>query len=58
MRIASTPGRWMIVRSDIRRCLMKRFPYVIFFRLIVGDCIRITVVKHERRHPSLGISRL
>jgi plasmid stabilization system protein ParE len=57
LRIAAMPERWMIVRGGIRRSLMKRFPYVIFFRQISVDRIRITVVKHERRHPSHGVDR-
>lgn len=55
--IASMPGRWMLVRDNIRRSLMKRFPYVILFRVIDHEIIRITVVKHERRHPGYGIYR-
>lgn len=57
MRIAARPERWMIVRGDIRRTLMRRFPYVILFRILNGLVIRITVVKHERRHPAYGIHR-
>ncbi len=57
LRIAAMPERWMVVRKDIRRSLMKRFPYVIYFRCVAQDCIRITVVKHERRHPSYGENR-
>jgi toxin ParE1/3/4 len=55
--IAAMPQRWMVVRKDIRRALMKRFPYVIFFRLVGTDVLRITCVKHEKRHPSYGIHR-
>ncbi|TLD71045.1 type II toxin-antitoxin system RelE/ParE family toxin [Phragmitibacter flavus] len=55
--IAAMPTRWMTVKGDIRRSLMKRFPYVIFFRITGEDSIRITVVKHERRHPAFGMSR-
>ena len=57
LRIASTPERWLIVRNDVRRALMKRFPYVILFRILSGEAIRITVVKHERRHPAYGLHR-
>lgn len=57
LRIASMPLRWMIVRADLRRALMKRFPYVIFFRMIGEESIRVTVVKHEKRHPAFGLSR-
>jgi toxin ParE1/3/4 len=47
----------MIVRNDIRRALMKRFPYQIHFRILPGEAIRITVVKHEKRHPAYGMNR-
>ena len=57
LRIAAMPERWMIVRKNIRRSLMKRFPYVIFFQVIDGDCIRVTVLKHEKRHPGHGMQR-
>ncbi len=57
LRIASMPERWMVVRGDVRRALMRRFPYVILFRILNGSAIRITVVKHERRHPAYGIHR-
>lgn len=29
LALAATPGRWMIVTGDTRRCLMRRFPYII-----------------------------
>jgi plasmid stabilization system protein ParE len=57
LRIAAMPERWMIVRSDVRRALMKRFPYVILFRILSEEAVRITVVKHERRHPAYGLHR-
>ena len=57
LRIAATPERWMIVDMDIRRCLMTRFPYVIYFRCVGTDRIRITTVKHQRRHPKWGRDR-
>lgn len=57
LRIAAMPTRWMIIRGDTRRALMRRFPYVILFRVVDSSSIRITVIKHERRHPSYGIHR-
>ena len=57
LRIAATPERWMIVDLDIRRCLMTRFPYVIYFRCAGTDRIRIMIVKHQRRHPKWGLGR-
>jgi plasmid stabilization system protein ParE len=57
LRIAAMPSRWMVVRGDLRRSLMRRFPYVIFFREIDGDVVRVTVVKHEKKHPAFGLRR-
>lgn len=57
LTIAAMPSRWMVVQRDIRRSLMKRFPYVIFFRIIGDDSIRVTILKHEKRHPAFGIGR-
>ena len=58
LRIAAMPSRWMVVRGDTRRSLMKRFPYLILFRVVNGEVIRITVIKHERRHPAFGVNRI
>ena len=55
--IAAMPRRWMILKGDVRRALMKRFPYVIYFRVIEDAGIRVTVVKHEKRHPGYGAQR-
>lgn len=57
LALAATPERWMVVTADIRRCLMRRFPYIIYFRRIDADRIRVTVVKHQRRHPKFGRDR-
>lgn len=56
--LAASPERWMIVGpNEIRRCLMNRFPYIICFRNLGPERLRITVVKHQRRHPDFGFDR-
>jgi len=57
LRIAAMPSRWRVVRGDMRKALMRRFPYLIFFRVVDDSVIRITVIKHERRHPAYGMHR-
>lgn len=57
LRIAAMPSRWVVVRGDTHRALMKRFPYSILFRVANDALIRITVIKHERRHPAYGMNR-
>jgi plasmid stabilization system protein ParE len=57
LALAAAPERWMVVVGDLRRCLMRRFPYVIYFRQVDQERLRVTVVKHQRRHPNLGRER-
>jgi toxin ParE1/3/4 len=40
-----------------RRARLKDFPYLIIYRLR-GDAIRVTVLKHEKRHPAFGMRRV
>ncbi len=53
---AERPETFSIRERDIRRVNLQRFPYHFLFR-IVGDMVRILVVRHHGRHPSLGIRR-
>ena len=50
------PESFSIRKRDLRRVNLHRFPYHFLFR-IVGDAVRILVVRHHRRHPSVGIRR-
>jgi plasmid stabilization system protein ParE len=55
--IQAEPDRWAAVEGDIRRYLMRRFPYAIYYRH-EEDCLRILVVKHHSRHPDYWKYRL
>ncbi len=55
--IVRSPGLCPIVESDIRLCLMRKFPYAIYFR-VFPDQIRILAWKHHRRNPEYWKSRL
>jgi hypothetical protein len=55
--IAQAPGRWRIVQDDIRRFVMKNFPFALYYR-IEGETIRVLVVKHHSRHPDYWKYRL
>ncbi|MGL4462664.1 MAG: type II toxin-antitoxin system RelE/ParE family toxin [Planctomycetia bacterium] len=48
--ILSAPDRWPIVEGHLRCYTVSRFPYALYY-LVVGDELRILVVKHHRRHP-------
>jgi plasmid stabilization system protein ParE len=53
---ATNPERFSIREADIRRANLQRFPYHFLFR-IVGDVVRILVVRHHSRHPETGSAR-
>ena len=53
---AARPESFSIRVGEIRRVNLRRFPYLFLFR-IVGDSVRILVVRHHKRHPSFGIAR-
>jgi len=55
-KAANSPEAYDIREHDLRRLNLVRFPYHFFFRL-VGDRVRILVVRHHRRRPSLGLDR-
>ncbi|MFH0343368.1 MAG: type II toxin-antitoxin system RelE/ParE family toxin [Chromatiales bacterium] len=56
-RIRANSSHYAVVEHDIRRCFVHRFPYSVLFRLINEEVIRILIIRHHRRHPSLGLGR-
>ncbi|HXQ27925.1 MAG TPA: type II toxin-antitoxin system RelE/ParE family toxin [Gemmatimonadales bacterium] len=48
--IEQAPGRYPIIRGQMRRALVRRFPYAIFY-VIDPDLIAVTAVMHGRRDP-------
>ncbi len=55
-KAADSPEAYDIRERDLRRVNLERFPYHFLFR-IVGNRVRILVVRHHRRRPSLGLHR-
>ena len=53
---AANPGRFHPTKSRFRRATLRRFPYHFLFREI-PDGIRITLVRHHKRHPDYGSER-
>jgi len=56
-RISANPVSFELVRSGIRRYLVKRFPYGIYYRMPDENTVRIIVVRHHRRRPGYGMRR-
>jgi len=55
--IQNAPERWSVIEADVRRYLMPRFPYALYYR-VLSDHIRILAFKHNSRHPDYWRYRL
>jgi toxin ParE1/3/4 len=55
--ILTYPGAWQIVEEDVRRYLIKRFPFGIYY-CIEADLIVIYAVMHMSRDPEYWKGRL
>lgn len=53
---AMKPAQFSVRERDIRRANLRRFPYHFLFR-VVGDVVRILVVRHHGRDPAVGTMR-
>ena len=55
-RVAQSPLQFPIVHKNIRRALLRRFPYGIFF-VFEDDTVSILAITHLSRDPSVWMSR-
>ena len=56
-RVVVTPDRWRILEEDVRRCLVRVFPYAVLYT-IETDYILILAVMHGKREPGYWRHRL
>lgn len=55
-KVRSNPRFFHFDASGLRRCNLERFPYHFLYDLR-RETIRMWVVRHDRRNPSLGLRR-
>ena len=53
----ANPVAFEQVRPGIRRYLLDRFPYGIYYRMPDENAIRIIAVRHHSRRPGYGMRR-
>ena len=56
-KIVETPERWRVLEEDVRRCLVRVFPYLVLYT-VESDFILIIAVMHGRREPGYWKDRL
>ncbi|MEW6350267.1 MAG: type II toxin-antitoxin system RelE/ParE family toxin [Thermodesulfobacteriota bacterium] len=55
--IISHPEAWPVVAADLRRSLVKRFPYAVLYT-VEQDHIHVLAVMHVRRSPGYWRGRI
>mgnify|MGYP001544943564 FL=1 len=50
-KIERNPLQYQLAHKNLRRCLIHRFPYLVFY-LVDNESIIITAVIHARRDPT------
>jgi plasmid stabilization system protein ParE len=56
-RISAFPTLHVIVLGDVRRAVVKRFPFCVFYRAEPAR-VQVLAVFHDRRDPSIWQSRV
>jgi plasmid stabilization system protein ParE len=56
-RVGANPLMFEQVRPGIRRYLVERFPYGIYYRMPDVNTVRIILVRHHSRRPGYGMRR-
>jgi plasmid stabilization system protein ParE len=55
-RIAAFPGLYAVVWRDVRRAKIRRFPYVVYYR-VLADRSEVLAVLHSSRDPRVWQGR-
>jgi len=56
-RITAFPKSYVLIDTDIRRCLIKRFPYAVLYG-IDRQSIIVVAVAHLHRKPDYWLARI
>jgi plasmid stabilization system protein ParE len=56
-RIASAPDRWPVIHVNYRWVRTRRFPYIVYYRILDPDHVLIVAVAHGRRRPGYWLRR-
>ncbi|MDD5600015.1 MAG: type II toxin-antitoxin system RelE/ParE family toxin [Victivallaceae bacterium] len=54
--ISEYPQAWPVVRKEIRRYLISRFPYAILY-YVDNDLVTVIAIMHSKRQPDYWVDR-
>ena len=55
-RISIFPKAWSVIRPNIRKCVMHKFPYNILYS-IHGNTVLVIAIAHHHRRPNYWVNR-
>ena len=55
-QVADNPLRFHLVEQGFQRANLHRFPYHLLFE-VRPECVRVMLVRHNKRHPQYGLPR-
>lgn len=56
-QIAESPEHFPVIRGRLRRVLLQRFPYAVYYK-VYATGISVVGVIHGRRHPNTWLRRV
>ena len=56
-RIKQWPESFPLIHDELRRALLKKFPYQIVYKIESSESIAIYAVRHHKQHPDFGLDR-
>jgi toxin ParE1/3/4 len=51
------PAAGAVVQGYIRRLILPKFPYLLLYRIVDDDLIRILAIAHHKRKPQYWVGR-
>lgn len=51
------PSAWQKVGPNTRKCILKKFPFLILY-IFAGDHLIISAIAHQHRHPPSYLHRI
>lgn len=56
-RIEDAPEAWLLLEGPVRRCLVERFPYCVYYRIEPDESF-VLAVMHQKKKPGAWRRRI
>ncbi len=56
-RIKQWPKSFPLIHDDLRRAILKKFPFQIVYKIESSESIAIYAIRQHKQHPDFGLDR-